>query len=99
RDSSVTGVQTCALPIYRRRRVVHPVDGDLGDLQAVVLGEQQELGVEEPVLVLDLREQPAGDVGPHRLEAALRVAELGAGHGLDRSEERRVGKECRPRWW
>src|SRR5690349_24422658 len=30
---------------------------------------------------------------------ALRRALVGALHDPDRSEERRVGKECRSRWW
>ena len=33
--------------------VVDPVDGHLVDAQAVVLGEHEQLGVEEPALVLD----------------------------------------------
>src|ERR1041384_8738930 len=51
RDKLVTGVQTCALPICRRRRC------------------------------------PGNDGGGRRPAA-----------GADRSEERRVGKECRSRW-
>src|SRR5437762_12857676 len=65
RDTSVTGVQTCALPIYpflpRPRLGVVRVDGE-----AEVAG---------------------GVVG------ARAVA-----RGGPRSEERRVGKECRSRW-
>src|SRR5947207_707184 len=58
RDHCVTGVQTCALPIYCRQ-----TEPDLGD------GDNQCF------------EEPA--------EARL----------TPRSEERRVGKECRYRWW
>src|SRR5206468_6641397 len=58
RDLIVTGVQTCALPISPRRRLVrhHAVD---------------------PFALYD--------AGLDRIDA-------------DRSEERRVGKECRSRW-
>src|SRR5256886_10629768 len=80
RDLTVTGVQTCALPIYIlwssarddlaaavtrfRSEIDHPVS-ELDDVQ-VVLDEQERVsGVNEPV---------------------------------ERSEERRVGKECRSRW-
>src|SRR2546430_11754831 len=80
RDLTVTGVQTCALPIWRRQ---------LGDerLQVVhLLVEEQEAGGERPLssvtsltTLLDRQANP-------------RMATL------PRSEERRVGKECRSRW-
>src|SRR5215203_6340658 len=55
RDIGVTGVQTCALPIYAFRTA-------------------QAEGVPPGVVLGD------------------------AGYGVERSEERRVGKECRSRW-
>ena len=58
--------------------VVDPVDRHLVDAQAVALGQHEQLGVEEPALVLDSRQQLARDVGADRLEAALRVGEAGA---------------------
>src|SRR5690349_24072207 len=61
RDLYVTGVQTCALPIFRDAEVEH-----LGDLELAL----------------------AGDEDVPRLQVAMD----------DRSEERRVGKECRSRW-
>src|SRR2546427_8706258 len=62
RDLTVTGVQTCALPIY---------------------------GVHEDELAL----QP-------QLELLLDVEQMlrGVREIVERSEERRVGKECRSRW-
>src|SRR5438876_11924748 len=60
RDGRVTGVQTCALPIYSDRR---------------------------EVVVLRGGQNPRGD-GRTRVGEAIHV----------RSEERRVGKECRSRW-
>src|SRR5438093_9179703 len=63
RDWSVTGVQTCALPISK-----------------TVLVGLPEMAVRESV---------------HRIERAL--ANLGYQRHT-RSEERRVGKECRSRW-
>src|SRR3712207_7904968 len=82
RDIGVTGVQTCALPIWstsrscgrtwrraddERRRAPRPGAG---------AGLVPGLGV------------------PHAVPALL-----GAGDRVqDRSEERRVGKECRSRW-
>src|SRR5437879_11113841 len=61
RDTSVTGVQTCALPIFDRR-LAHRAD--------------------DPA-----RDGPGSRwLGDHRRGAR------------SRSEERRVGKECRSRW-
>src|SRR5437879_6614894 len=74
RDTSVTGVQTCALPIFaeRARRAV---------------GARSEGGAERvPALRVARFADPIGNA---RREADRR--EL-------RSEERRVGKECRS-WW
>src|SRR5688572_31582717 len=65
RDLTVTGVQTCALPIYLR----HP---------------------EAPGLASSLR-LPPGDGGRAQVVG-------GAERTFVRSEERRVGKECRSRW-
>src|SRR5690606_41173867 len=65
RDFHVTGVQTCALPIWVGVRV--------GDLLPDVLRDDR--GVQHS-----------------RLRGVLRIGEL------QRSEERRVGKECRSRW-
>ena len=58
-------------------RVVHPVDRHFVDAQSALLGENQELGVEEPAGVLDERNEPGSDVGADRLEAALGVGEPG----------------------
>src|SRR5438034_8849727 len=69
RDHCVTGVQTCALPIY--------------------------LVVE----VLRRRLDRRVAVGPHvHVAADLDVPDFAELPRLDRSEERRVGKECRSRW-
>src|SRR5437879_10241499 len=64
RDTSVTGVQTCALPIYERQRRL---------LENVSRSGQALLGI---------------------INDILDFAKIEAG----RSEERRVGKECRCRW-
>ena len=58
-------------------RIVDPVDGHLVDAQAGALGEDEQLGVEEPPGVLDQRQQLRGDVRADRLEAALGVARTG----------------------
>src|SRR2546430_13560086 len=83
RDLTVTGVQTCALPIY--------------DADAVRIDEP--LRVEEAQRAGSVVEALGGGyVG--RLLVAF-VADPASGpavHDQRRSEERRVGKECRSRW-
>src|SRR2546430_12049049 len=79
RDLTVTGVQTCALPILAAREKI-PDKGQ----------EMRQWLLQDAVIDDDLE-------GP-------RLQELGGGHahgthgGPERSEERRVGKECRSRW-
>src|SRR2546422_6863529 len=69
RDVAVTGVQTCALPIYLGH------DGETEGRGAVA------------------SQHP--DDGPRH---GRRAPPLRGGSGPRRSEERRVGKECRSRW-
>src|SRR5260370_15248329 len=72
RDSSVTGVQTCALPIC------------VDDRKPEVRRRHQRL---DAVAAADLERH-------HRAEPRSEQSLL----NFDRSEERRVGKECRSRW-
>src|SRR5205823_10314729 len=90
RDKLVTGVQTCALPIF-----AGDVGGDRG----------RRAGAEA---LVDLLGDGLADIGlargDHHLGAVLghalgnREPDAAGGSGDDRSEERRVGKECRSRW-
>src|SRR5205085_4576302 len=66
RDLTVTGVQTCALPIFA----------------AVVSGSQYFIRTGWKINIRAM------------LEIAFPSCTIG-----ERSEERRVGKECRSRWW
>src|SRR5260370_32834438 len=80
RDSSVTGVQTCALPIY-------------ADYRQFAIDCQQairELAIVRVVGILQ------GQLDG--LTQQMRPTLLGLGELAVRSEERRVGKECRSRW-
>src|SRR5256885_4716329 len=81
RDYKVTGVQTCALPIFRRGTDAGARAGAGGQFQGPSRGFQR---------------------GPHgaRVDARLRGKPAIELHrvGTGRSEERRVGKECRSRW-
>src|SRR5256886_8300280 len=80
RDLTVTGVQTCALPILLLLRAFLPF------LQ------------QQPVLLVAVevcRDERPGAIEPLAMQAHRQPAVLLL---LDRSEERRVGKECRSRW-
>jgi hypothetical protein len=57
--------------------IVDPVHGHLMDAQADPVGEVQQLGVEEPAVVLHEREHAIGDVRADGLEATLRVGQRG----------------------
>src|SRR5206468_6838661 len=81
RDLIVTGVQTCALPIFGWRRV--PVDPAApGPLARTVLPQVRQVFV--------------GSGGPARLGRAT-PGDTADQEALERSEERRVGKEWRAR--
>ena len=56
-------------------RVVDPVDRDLVDPQPGALGDGEQLGVEEPLVVAHQRQQLPRRVATDRLEPALRVGE------------------------
>src|SRR5690349_21516243 len=85
RDLYVTGVQTCALPISRAVRASRRVDhaADHGGAGPARVAA----GRADAATSGDRRAAPrgGGDVP-------------GPGTDHDRSEERRVGKECRSRW-
>src|SRR3712207_8499711 len=73
RDIGVTGVQTCAVPIYPSISL-HPRCNDL--LSAI----------------------RASIVHNNQLELRPALAKAARNSAIQRSEERRVGKECRSRW-
>src|SRR5947208_10293209 len=79
RDDLVTGVQTCALPIWGR---LVCVDAESGRLRWSFATVPEEI---------------AGGalIAPPALDVATRTLYAATGN---RSEERRVGKECRSRW-
>src|SRR2546430_13165004 len=70
RDLTVTGVQTCALPIYRMGQIYEAIS----EYERVV------------------------ELAPTMFSALKNLAVLYERQGFKRSEERRVGKECRSRW-
>src|SRR5687767_15558928 len=82
RDKLVTGVQTCALPICHRD--VRRLIGNVDDVRLTAALEQRRVyGGDRDRRVLNVRFAEFG-----RYDDLLEL----------RSEERRVGKECRSRW-
>src|SRR2546430_7757836 len=84
RDLTVTGVQTCALPIYRREAPVARRPGRAQPLMRVLV-------VNAGSSSLKLRLLDAAD-------ELVAERELPAPGAQIRSEERRGGEECRSRW-
>src|SRR5205823_11032296 len=90
RDKLVTGVQTCALPILREA---------LADSPAI-----RELSANPLLLTMMAVLNRVQDLPRDRGRLYERCAELLLKNWdlekfEERSEERRVGKECRSRWW
>src|SRR2546426_4235170 len=82
RDYKVTGVQTCALPISLSKFGGRP-DAGLADASPIHLYDLEHRAAHR---------DPIPDVG----QAAERTEQQATDRR--RSEERRVGKECRSRW-
>src|SRR2546430_14405577 len=106
RDLTVTGVQTCALPIW-----ILPAIRELGieiaDVAKIVVKGAQNFRPDaqvqrqiRPNFPIILREKSEVVVAVLVVEdAASAKAEIRRSHNeFLRSEERRVGKECRSRW-
>src|SRR5690606_40783871 len=98
RDFHVTGVQTCALPILRRRHQskFSDKDGNMSDFKSSVLQELQWRGFIQQMTHDGLDEALSAEslalyCGFDPTGPSLHVGHL-------RSEERRVGTECRSRW-
>src|SRR5438034_8139458 len=84
RDHCVTGVQTCALPISRVRVPIR----DESDL-VVARRRVRKFAAEQGL---------AGTTIEALATAVTEIARNALVHAQGRSEERRVGKECRSRW-
>src|SRR5256886_9711752 len=83
RDLTVTGVQTCALPISFLRWEVERVEAAGGRVGLAREPSHQKAVVEG---------------GSEHARRIARDAVQGIQPARSRSEERRVGKECRSRW-
>src|SRR2546425_3508605 len=82
RDKLVTGVQTCALPIFEYGIMAAYAEG-LSVLRSANAGKQKH--------GIDAETTPLRD--PEHYLYDLNLSDI-----AERSEERRVGKECRSRW-
>src|SRR5207245_8753955 len=93
RDATVTGVQTCALPILDIAVIgisgIEP-DGSLRDF------DYREVKVAQAIIAHAREVWLAADSSKFNRPAMVELAQLSQ---IDRSEERRVGKECKSRWW
>src|SRR5207248_7527677 len=87
RDRTVTGVQTCALPIFTKPAACPPVDAT-SYIRDVVTMTQSLVGSPKPI-------HPIGGVAD--CLKPLDVSTYVDATKASRSEERRVGKECRSR--
>src|SRR5262249_59173273 len=93
RDWSVTGVQTCALPISKRDRGTIPIEIRIAGRQAFLSALQSAFSASDVNFggALGGFRERRDAIGKDFSEAAENRE-----HG--RSEERRVGKEWRTRW-
>src|SRR5256886_13160662 len=88
RDLTVTGVQTCALPIWPLFQIV----GMSRDHKVMTIGEAAT-----PFLHIARAQRPnpyCAVIARTRGDASALLRDM----RRERSEERRVGKECRSRW-
>src|SRR3989442_3193923 len=89
RDADVTGVQTCALPISGTlNKLYEHLYKSSGLYKAAIAGATAAIGVAAA---------KPGD-NPYRMRVELQEGTLDDRTHSKRSEERRVGKECRSRW-
>src|SRR5207253_7265697 len=95
RDGHVTGVQTCALPISRPKVASVPLRSGTAAITGIAKGSgmiHPQLATMLVYILTDVIATPA------ELGAGLRAACDESFNVISRSEERRVGKECRCRW-
>src|SRR5689334_24123319 len=84
RDGTVTGVQTCALPIYPQY-----IKANFDHFNADDSNDRVKARIEQAVARSEEKWSAAGLAVSHRQSGMTQ---------FPRSEERRVGKECRSRW-
>src|SRR5205807_2720440 len=96
RDYKVTGVQTCALPIWHDIETTSSyklAECRFGSTKSV---RREALAVKSNSFLLDNR--PSASVQCYARKKADQERQVKQNE-KHRSEERRVGKECRKVWW
>src|SRR5687767_15270045 len=86
RDKLVTGVQTCALPISQHT----------ADLRRELRGADDKAAIGRPP---DMVDGNLVQCSMKQCAITLAPSVRAPAEPAIRSEERRVGKECRSRWW
>src|SRR5690606_40208594 len=94
RDFHVTGVQTCALPISKLKLLGVDV-ASIGDAQGRTPGSQSYVFSDG---VAGIYKRLIVSADGKKLLGAVLVGDVEAYGTLQRSEERRVGKECGAGW-
>src|SRR5207248_6970511 len=89
RDRTVTGVQTCALPIF------HGVVSDRPPAGESDVDRGQRAEADDALAIAIETARPVGDVRVERGRALVGILRAHQVREPARSEERRVGKECR----
>src|SRR5207253_8578089 len=97
RDGHVTGVQTCALPIYEEIRRIASYQQSFNEMTRGERFVQDVLRAKARALERWFVGLPAAIISFVGLGLLLRAFWRHRSPG--RSEERRVGKEGRGRWW
>src|SRR5690606_40218158 len=98
RDFHVTGVQTCALPIFSTGIGPDNIDIVINELDALVNIDFETRAVKDQLTQLNIYR--FGTSGSLQKDIPVDAILLSShAIGTDRSEERRVGKECRSGWW
>src|SRR5690606_39414900 len=92
RDFHVTGVQTCALPIYTDLYKREPFELVLAP------NSRNSLNVPLKIKMLNENEYEVSAKGETNLNGYQESFKFKEVVRFGRSEERRVGKECRSRW-
>src|SRR5690606_40913965 len=94
RDFHVTGVQTCALPIFLLPQTIGPFANPQRDKQAKAIMKKMELVLSRDKKSYDFTKSFLPE---NKIKELIDVA-FYMPYQRQRSEERRVGKECRSRW-
>ena len=90
----MTGVQTCALPIFSRDLSLHNV----GKIDVSVLDSLADAGLKKYLVKIGYLSHDRVLTEQRKAAVLLLLINNTPNSKLIRSEERRVGKECRSRW-